>query len=59
MIKKLIYLLLLLTVFDVAYCQDLDEEIGEGTTFEYNKHYPRGRLQKAHRQLLPQALHQA
>ena len=27
MIKKLIYLLLLLTVFDVAYCQDLDEEI--------------------------------
>ena len=41
MIKKLIYLLLLLTVFDVAYCQDLDEEIGEGTTFEYNKHYPR------------------
>ena len=41
MIKKLIYLVLLLTVFDVAYCQDLDEEIGEGTTFEYNKHYPR------------------
>ena len=41
MIKKLIYLLLLLSVFNVAYCQDLDEEIGEGVTFEDNKHYPR------------------